>query len=276
MVDHRTGHVADYTKKQDVAPLPLILPGGCASVDRSTFWNSVEAHHKRGDAVTARTLDAALPRGLTRQQETTLAERFAHWLAETFHVGVDVGIHRMPNNPHLDVLLSACEVKPDGTLGKKVTALDGIAIKRSKSPINPLELIRETWARLVNETLAEAGKVERVDHRSYARQGVPLVPGFHVGRAVTALERQEPGSTEVGARLAEIEEANEKTHPELRRSDAKRERPERKPRGGRKPRAVRSRAPVAGPGLSGSPDAAALPGGSVAPGRGLRPPSFRK
>ena len=93
MTDQRIGVAADYTRKQDVAALPLILPGGCAPVEREAFWNAVEAHHRRGDAVTARTLDAALPRGLTRQQETTLAERFAHWLADTFRVGVDVGVH---------------------------------------------------------------------------------------------------------------------------------------------------------------------------------------
>lgn len=267
MTDQRIGVTADYTRKQDVAALPLILPGGCAPAEREAFWNRVEQHHRRQDAVTARTLDAALPQGLTRQQETTLAERFAHWLAETFHVAVDVGVHRMRGNPHLDVLLSACEVRPDG-LGKKVVALDGIAHKRAKATVNPLELIRETWARMTNETLAEAGKVERVDHRSYQRQGVPLVPGFHLGRAAAAMERQEPGSTEVGARLAAIEEENETNHPELRRSrEPKPERPKRQPRGGRKPRAVRPRAPLAGPGVPGSPDAVPLPGGSVAPAR---------
>lgn len=277
MVDARTGLVADYTRKQDVAVLPLILPPGAPETDRERFWNAVEAHHKRGDAVTARTLDAALPRGLTRQQETTLAERFGRWLAETFHVGVDVGIHRMRGNPHLDMLLSACEARPDGTLGKKVTALDGIATKRSKATVNPVETIRAMWAQLCNTALAEAGRQERVDHRSYQRQGVPLVPGFHMGRAVAAMERQEPGSTEVGARLAAIEAENEKTHPKPRRShESKPERPERKPRAARKPRAVRPRAPLAGPGLSGSPDAVPLPGGSVAPGRSLRSPSFRR
>jgi len=277
MVDHRTGFVADYRRKQDVAPLPLILPDGCPTMDRSAFWNGVEQHHRRQDAVTAREIDAALPHGLTRNQESTLAERFARWLADTFHVGVDVGVHRKAWNHHVDMLLSACEVRADGSFGKKVTALDGIATKRSKTPINPVELIRETWARMINDTLAEAGRKERVDHRSYQRQGVPLIPGFHLGRAVAAMEKKEPGSTEVGARLAAIEQENETNHPELRRSrEPKPNRPERKPRGGRKPRAVRPRAPLAGPGLPGSPDAVPLPGGSVATGRGLRPAAFRK
>ena len=278
MVDHRTGHVADYRRKQDVAPLPLILPDGCPTMDRSAFWNGVEQHHRRQDAVTAREIDAALPRGLTRNQESSLAERFARWLAETFHVGVDTGIHRKAGNHHLDMLLSACEVRQDGTLGKKVVALDGIARQRNKGLLNPVETIREMWARMSNEALAKAGREERLDHRSYERQGVARKPGFHMGRAVAAMEKKQPGSTEVGARLAEIERENGQDQPTIRRKHEppKPNRPERKPRGGRKPRAVRPRAPLAGPGLPGSPDAVPLPGGSVATGRGLRPSAFRK
>jgi len=276
MVDLRTGLVADYSRKQDVAPLALILPGGCPPADRATFWNAVEAHHRRREAVTARELDAALPRGLSRNQETSLAERFAHWLADAFHVGVDVGIHRKAGNHHLDVLLSACEVKPDGSLGKKVCALDGIANQRNKSALNPVEIIREMWARMTNEALAEAGRQERVDHRSYARQGVALKPGFHLGRAAHAMEVQQPGSTDIGARLAEIMQENEQAHPENRRShEPEPNRPERKPRA-RRPRVNRPGEPLADPGVPRVSDAAALPGGPVGPGRGLRRPAFRR
>lgn len=277
MVDQRTGCVADYSRKQDVAPLALILPDGCPTMDRSAFWNGVELHHRRGDAVTAREIDAALPQGLSRHQETSLAERFTRWLAETFHVGVDVGIHRKAGNHHLDMLLSACEVRPDGSLGKKVTALDGIAHQRNKALSNPVETIRAMWGKLSNDALAEAGRQERVDHRSYARQGVPLKPGFHMGRAVAAMEAKNPGSTEVGARLAAIQQENG-TIPANRRNHepANPSRPERKPRAARKPRALRSAPSVAEPGVSGSPVAAALSLGPVGPGRGERHPVRRR
>lgn len=250
MVDLRTGLVADYSRKRDVAPLPLVLPGGCPPVDRAAFWNAVEAHHRRDDAVTAREIDAALPQGLSREQEATLAARFAHWLADTFRVGVDVGVHRPAENPHLDVLLSACEVRPDGTLGKKVTSLDGIARQRNKGLPNPVEIIREMWANLCNEALAEVGHVDRVDHRSYARQGVPLIPTFHLGRAVAAMERKQPGSTEVGARLAEIKAANERAQAGAERPTHERTEAPRPNRGqvsARRPRArdLRSQAALA-------------------------------
>ena len=40
---------------------------------------------------------------------------------------------------------------------------------------------RERWAELTNHTLARVGRDDRVDHRSYERQGVDREPGRHFG-----------------------------------------------------------------------------------------------
>lgn len=47
---------------------------------------------------------------------------------------------------------------------------------------------REAIARRTNEALGAAGKDARVDHRSYARQGVDKVPRMHEGSRVRAIE----------------------------------------------------------------------------------------
>ena len=53
-----------------------------------------------------------------------------------------------------------------------------------------MESARERWAALVNDTLKGAGRDERVDHRSYGRQGIDREPGRHFGPgAATMLER---------------------------------------------------------------------------------------
>ncbi len=44
-----------------------------------------------------------------------------------------------------------------------------------------IEHARERWATLTNETLERAGRPERVDHRSYERQGIEREPGEHYG-----------------------------------------------------------------------------------------------
>ena len=46
-----------------------------------------------------------------------------------------------------------------------------------------MEKARERWAELTNEALRRVGRDERVDHRSYARQGIGREPGRHYGPA---------------------------------------------------------------------------------------------
>lgn len=46
------------------------------------------------------------------------------------------------------------------------------------------------WADYVNNALEAAGRPERIDHRSYKRQGVEKVPTIHMGVAATRMERR--------------------------------------------------------------------------------------
>ncbi|MCY0389970.1 MobA/MobL family protein, partial [Robbsia sp. Bb-Pol-6] len=53
IVDVRTGEIHDYTRKGGVDAAHLSLPGG-STENRAAFWNRLEQHHKRADAVLAR------------------------------------------------------------------------------------------------------------------------------------------------------------------------------------------------------------------------------
>lgn len=166
--DARTGEVHDYTRRSGVAFAALCLPGG-ASADRAEFWNRVEAHHKRGDAITCREVEVALPAELDADARRELAHAFAKHLSDTYGVAADVAIHEPSNggderNHHAHILLSACSVNADGTLGKKAEALDPIACKKAQRP-SLADTQREHWARMVNTALAKAGSTVRVDHR---------------------------------------------------------------------------------------------------------------
>ncbi len=46
-----------------------------------------------------------------------------------------------------------------------------------------MEHARSQWANLTNKTLERLGREERVDHRSYARQGIEEEAGRHFGPA---------------------------------------------------------------------------------------------
>ena len=53
-----------------------------------------------------------------------------------------------------------------------------------------LEHWRQTWAELCNAKFAEKGLDVRIDHRSYERQGVDLLPTIHEGATVRAMEKK--------------------------------------------------------------------------------------
>ena len=53
-----------------------------------------------------------------------------------------------------------------------------------------LEYWREAWAELCNAKFAEKGIDVRIDHRSYERQGVDLLPTIHEGATVRAMEKK--------------------------------------------------------------------------------------
>ena len=53
-----------------------------------------------------------------------------------------------------------------------------------------LEYWRQTWAELCNGKFAEKGLDVRIDHRSYERQSVELLPTVHEGATVRAMEKK--------------------------------------------------------------------------------------
>ena len=49
---------------------------------------------------------------------------------------------------------------------------------------------RAAWAACVNHALEAVGRPERVDHRSYKRQGIEKIPTIHMGPAASQMERR--------------------------------------------------------------------------------------
>ncbi|WP_300416052.1 MobA/MobL family protein, partial [uncultured Oscillibacter sp.] len=49
---------------------------------------------------------------------------------------------------------------------------------------------RAAWAAYTNQALEAAGRPERIDHRSYKRQGVDKIPTVHMGPAASQMERR--------------------------------------------------------------------------------------
>lgn len=185
IVDDRTGEIHDYSFRRDVVSTRLILPGGAEVADRSAFWNRLEAHHKRGDAVLARELIVALPAELNADQRRILVESLASEIAIRYGVAVDLAIHEPsqsgdPRNHHGHILQTACHVDASGGLGKKALLLDPIHCARAKID-DSVTWVRPRWAALTNAALEAAGSDARVDHRSHVELAIDLEPTVHVG-----------------------------------------------------------------------------------------------
>lgn len=194
IVDARTGVAHDYRRRTGVVSAKLHLPGGTELDDRAAFWNCVEQHHRRRDAVVAREVIVALPAELTAKDRAELANSFAMAIAAKFGVAVDCAIHEPSGrgddrNHHSHLLLSACHADAAGMLGTKALLLDPIHCKRARVD-DSVAWLRPAWEARVNDALARAGAKARVDHRSYATRGIGRRPSIHVGIGPGASQRR--------------------------------------------------------------------------------------
>ena len=111
-------------------------------------------------------------------------------------------------NPHFHVMATMRPLNPDGSWGEKqrreyVLDENGERIPDGKGGYafnavhttdwhtpETLEAWREAWCRMVNEAFERKGIETRIDHRSYAEQGVEQIPTVHEGPMVRAMEDQ--------------------------------------------------------------------------------------
>ena len=214
ITDTRTGIIHDYSRKR-VEYSEMILPNG-GTIDRAEFWNSVEHHHKRGDAVLLREVEVSLPIELTAEQNRELAVAFARELADKYCVAADIAIHTPKGNPHAHISLSACHADKNGHLGKKANELDPIHCQRAKIK-NLADHIRGRWADKCNVALADHGHNSRIDHRTLDAQGIDREPTKHKGVAVTHMDARGI-KTDVSARLDAARQAGEAERDAVRQS----------------------------------------------------------
>ena len=216
IADERTGIVHDYTRKQGVEHSAIVLPSGAPewAADRTALWNAAEQAETRKNSTVAREFEIALPTELNAGQRRELAMSFANEISTRHRVAVDVAIHAPhrdgdDRNHHAHLLVTTRQLGPDG-LGAKTRELD-------QKQSGEVERWRSRWAEMQNMALERAGSLERVDHRSYERQGKDVEPELKQGPAVTAMERRaerqaekdgKPYSpvTEVGLHNVEVRE----------------------------------------------------------------------
>lgn len=191
--DYRTGEVHDYSRKEGLEHSAIYLPSGVKTAwaqNRGQLWNAAEAAEKRKDARVGREIVIALPDELSAEQRRELTGDLARHIAERYGLAVDVAIHQPSRqgdqrNHHAHILMSSRRITQEG-FAEKARELDDH--KRGSVEV---EHIRAKWAQLANCALELAGCHERIDHKSFQRQGIKRMPSIHLGKAVTAMERRD-------------------------------------------------------------------------------------
>ncbi len=185
LYDERYQKTHDYTGKEGVAHGEILLPADAPAFmqDRETLWNHVEAIEKRKDARLAREVQFSLPKELTLEQNIALTREFVqktfvdHGMVADFSIHVDKGKDGA-EQPHAHVLLTTREV-----------GASGFGLKNPDWNRKEMLLAwREQWADIANRHLALHGHDLRIDHRSYAAQGIELEPQHKIG-TVAARDR---------------------------------------------------------------------------------------
>jgi len=167
----------DYSRKRGVEFSEILLPANAPEWmrDRQDLWNAVEKFEKRKDATLAREIEVALPCELSLEQNKALLRDYLQTSFVNLGMIADYSIHDLESgNPHAHVMFTLRPIQGD-SFGKKA---------REWNDKSLFERWREQWAEATNRHLALNGFDQRIDHRSYADQGIVLEPSLHRGTVV--------------------------------------------------------------------------------------------
>lgn len=185
----------DYSRKRDIAFKEIMAPEGAPDwvFNRNVLWNKVENVEKRVDSALARHIDAALPIELDLEACKTMVRAFVKQNFTDKGMVADVAFHDMgSHNPHAHILLTTREIEGDDFKDKKCAAWQATYNHGNGRVLvsnGCLEAEREAWAMACNKALERAGNQQRIDHRSFKRQGIDKIPTFHIGRNAWYLEK---------------------------------------------------------------------------------------
>ncbi len=227
------GMTHDYTRKGGIVHAEIMLPAHAPPefADRSILWNSVEQIEKARDSQLAREIEAALPRELSAEQQLALVRAYVKDNFVDKGMCADFAIHdKGTGNPHVHIMLTLRPLKENGQWGAKCRKAYDLDENGQRIPDGKggwknhredttdwndkgnVEIWRAAWAAYTNRALESAGRPERIDHRSYKRQGIDKIPSVHLGPAASQMEKRgiRTDKGEVNRQIAARQQAAER------------------------------------------------------------------
>ncbi len=220
----------NYLYKKEVVYTEVMLPTNAPPgyADRATLWNAAEEVEKQWNSQLARRFVVALPREAPTEMYPQMMQEYCQEHFVSKGMCCDFAIHDPDppgHNPHCHIMLTMRAIDENGKWlpkSRKVYDLDENG-ERIRLPSGNwkshkedtvdwneqyhAEEWRHGWELVQNKYLELAGSPERVDMRSYERQGLDKIPTVHMGAAVCALERKGI-ETNIGNLNRDIKAAN--------------------------------------------------------------------
>ena len=217
-----------YAEKRGIVHTEIMLPPHAPPeyADRNNLWNAAETQEKQWNSQLARRIVLAIPREIPSEQHADLIRDYCREFFVSKGMIADFAIHdKGDGNPHAHILLTMRAMDETGKClpkSRKVYDLDKNG-ERIRLPSGNwkshkedtvdwndqkyAEIWRQGWAAIANRYLEANDRPERVDLRSYARQGLDIVPTVHEGAAVRQMEKRGI-QTNIGNLNREIKAAN--------------------------------------------------------------------
>ena len=211
LINNYDGITHDYTRKSGIAHTEILLPSHAPPdfQNRSALWNSVEKIEKSKNSQLAREIELAIPKELPPEQQIELVREYVKDNYVSAGMCADIAIHdKNDGNPHAHIMLTMRPLNENGEWGAKskkeyITDKNGERIKLKNGNFktkkvdtvdwneqSKAELWRSKWAELANKYLEQNSIADRIDHRSFERQGTEQIPTVHLGVAASQMERK--------------------------------------------------------------------------------------
>ena len=200
-----------YNKKKELIHSEIMLPSHAPPrySDRATLWNAVEAVENQWNSQLARRIVLALPREVPKDQYVPMLKEFCKEQFVSKGMIADFAIHdKGDGNPHAHILLTiramdehskwlpkARKVYDLDENGERIQLPSGNWKCHKENTVDwneqtNAEVWRHNWEVVTNRYLEAAGRPERVDLRSFERQGVQQIPTVHLGPAAHQMEKR--------------------------------------------------------------------------------------
>ena len=169
----------------------------------------MERTEKQWNSQLARRIIVALPRELSHEDNIALVRQYCRKQFVDKGMCCDFAVHdEGSGNPHAHILLTMRALDEHGQWlpkarkvydldeqGQRIRLPSGNWKSHKENTVDwndqsKAELWRHEWEVLQNRYLESAGREERVDLRSFERQGSDFAPTVHMGPAITHMERK--------------------------------------------------------------------------------------